>query len=96
MVMNMLCMNNNAMFPCVREEDTAEQVGVYSHCPFKGTMSRDFLLLVFFMSQFPRSPRVSRFEFFLKFAEIFASQRHRWCILSCKYLREFSKKIETP
>jgi hypothetical protein len=28
--MNMLCMNNNAMFPCVREEDTAEQVGV--HC----------------------------------------------------------------
>ncbi len=28
--MNMLCMNNNAMFPCVREEDTAEQVGVYT------------------------------------------------------------------
>jgi hypothetical protein len=28
MVMNMLCMNNNAMFPCDREEDTAEQVGV--------------------------------------------------------------------
>ncbi len=30
MGMNMLCMNNNAMFPCVREEDTAEQVGVYT------------------------------------------------------------------
>ncbi len=39
MVMNMLCMNNNAMFPCVREEDTAEQVGVFSHCPFKGLVS---------------------------------------------------------
>jgi hypothetical protein len=29
MVMNMLCINNNAMFPCVKEEDTAEQEGVY-------------------------------------------------------------------
>jgi hypothetical protein len=26
----------------------------------KGTVSRDFLLLVFFMHQFPPSPRVSR------------------------------------
>ena len=43
----------------------------------KGTVSRDFLLLVFFMNQFPPSPRVfhlNRFEFFRKFAEIFASQ----------------------
>jgi hypothetical protein len=43
----------------------------------KGTVSRDFLLLVFFMNQFPPSPRVShldRFEFFRKFAEIFASK----------------------
>ncbi len=43
----------------------------------KGTVSRDFLLLVFFMNQFPRSPRVFQldsFEFFRKFAEIFASQ----------------------
>ncbi len=40
-------------------------------------MSRDFLLLVFFMNQFPPSPRVShldRFEFFQKFAEIFVSK----------------------
>ncbi len=40
-------------------------------------MSRNFLLLVFFMNQFPPSPRVfhlDRFEFFRKFAEIFASQ----------------------
>ncbi len=46
-------------------------------CPLKGTVSRDFLLLVFFMNQFPPSPRVfhlDRFEFFRKFAEIFASQ----------------------
>ncbi len=44
---------------------------------FKGTVSRDFLLLVFFKNQFPPSPRVSqldRFGFFRKFAEIFASQ----------------------
>ncbi len=35
------------------------------------------MLLVFFMKQFPPSPRVShydRFEFFRKFAAIFASQ----------------------
>ncbi len=43
----------------------------------KGTVSRDFLLLVFFINQFPPHPRVfhlDRFEFFRKFAEIFASQ----------------------
>jgi hypothetical protein len=40
-------------------------------------VSRDFLLLVFFMNQFPPSSRVfhlDRFEFVRKFAEIFASQ----------------------
>jgi hypothetical protein len=40
-------------------------------------VSRDFLLLVFFMNQFVPHPRVfhlDRFEFFRKFAEIFASQ----------------------
>ncbi len=38
-------------------------------------MSRDFFLLVFFINQFPLSPRVShldRFEFFRKFAELMA------------------------
>jgi len=47
------------------------------HKIIKGTVSRDFLLLVFFMNQFPPSSRVfhlDRFEFFRKFAEIFASQ----------------------
>ncbi len=45
--------------------------------PLKGRVSQDFLLLVFFMNQFPPSSRVfhlDRFEFFRKFAEIFASQ----------------------
>ncbi len=45
--------------------------------PLKGTVSRDLLLLVFFMNQFPPSPRVfhlDRFKFFRKFAEIFACQ----------------------
>ncbi len=44
---------------------------------FKGTVSRDFLLLVFFINQFPLTPSVyleGRFEFFRKFAEIFATQ----------------------
>jgi hypothetical protein len=43
----------------------------------KGTVSQDFCLLVFFMNQFPPSPRVfhlDRFKFFRKFAEIFESQ----------------------
>jgi hypothetical protein len=48
-----------------------------SYFSFKGTVSRDFLLLVFIMNQFLPHPRVfhlDRFEFFRKFAEIFASQ----------------------
>ncbi len=51
-------------------------MGVWRYL-FKGTVPRDFLLLVFFMNQFPPSPRVFhlyQFEFFRKFAEIFASQ----------------------
>ncbi len=44
---------------------------------FKGTVPRNFRLQVFFMNQRPPSPWVSqkgRFKFFLKFAEIFATQ----------------------
>ena len=43
----------------------------------KGTVSRDFRLQVFFMNQFPPSIWVylyGHFEFFRKFAEIFAAQ----------------------
>ncbi len=75
---------------------------------FKGTVSRDFLLLVFFMTQFPPHPSVfhlDRFKFIQKFAEIFASQgappvstipaanchryqRHRWQICRrCRWQR---------
>jgi hypothetical protein len=44
---------------------------------FKGTVSRDFLLLVFFMNQFPPAPEYSIktiSNFFKKFAEMFASR----------------------
>ncbi len=44
------------------------------HCPFKGSLTRDFRLQVFFMNQFPPGPQVFHwgcFEFFRKFAEIF-------------------------
>jgi len=46
-------------------------------CLLKGTVSRDFRLLVFFVDQFPPSIWVyhyGNFEFFRKFAEIFAAQ----------------------
>ncbi len=48
-------------------------MGLISGCRYlKGTVSRDFLLLVFFHESV--SPHLDRFEFFRKFAEIFASQ----------------------
>jgi hypothetical protein len=43
---------------------------------FKGSLTRDFRLQVFFMNQCPPGPQVvhlSLFEFFRKFAEIFAN-----------------------
>ncbi len=43
----------------------------------EGTVSRDFLLLVYVMNQFPPSPWLyheARLEFFRKFADIFAAQ----------------------
>ncbi len=58
-------------------QDTRKMWGVTMPAKIKGTVSRDFLLLVLFMNQFPPSPRVfheDRFEFFRKFAEIFAAQ----------------------
>ncbi len=77
------------------------------HCSsLKGTVPRDFRLLFFFMNRFPPSPWVyqkSRFEFFRKFAEIFAAQGAPpvslipvvHLDLRLLYLREFSKKFET-
>ncbi len=60
-----------------RKHSKSKQIMSTNTIQFKGTVSRDFLLLVFFMNQFPPSPRVfhsDRFDFFRKFAEIFASQ----------------------
>ncbi len=50
---------------------------IYQNSSLKGTVSRDFRHLVFFMNQFPPIPWVyheGRFEFFRKFAEIFAAK----------------------
>ncbi len=47
----------------------------------KGTVPRDFRLLVFFMNQFPPSTWVYRyghFEFFRKFAKILRLKVHHW------------------
>jgi hypothetical protein len=60
-----------------RNFDKENTLAVAVEIKVKGTVSRDFLLLVFFMNQFPPSPRafhLDRFEFFRKFTEIFASQ----------------------
>jgi hypothetical protein len=63
---------------CVALTETFRYLELCSTCfLLKGTVSRDFWLLVFFMNQFPPSPRVfhlDRFKFFRKFAEIFVSQ----------------------
>ncbi len=50
---------------------------------FKGTVSRDFLLLVFFMNHFPPSPRVFHFENSRRYSRVkmhHRYQRHRWQI----------------
>ncbi len=45
-----------AEMPAIEEIKNGEKLGLYR---LKGTVSRDFLLLVFFINQFPPSPRVS-------------------------------------
>jgi hypothetical protein len=50
---------------------------------FKGSLTRDFRLQVFFMNQCPPGPQVfqwGRFEFFRKFAEIFANETVQRCV----------------
>ncbi len=44
--------------------------------PLKGKVSRDFLLLVFFMNSFSQAPEYTSraFQIFRKLAEIFAAQ----------------------
>ncbi len=80
----MRCTNiNRAVHTVVPHIDThitphnSQQAGHCRQRRLKGTVSRDFRLLVFFMNQFPPIPRVyheDRFEFFRKFAEIFAAK----------------------
>ncbi len=71
----------------------------------KGTVSRDFLLLVLFLNQFPPSLwlyHYGRFEFFRKFAEIFAAQclpllsRHWWQMEKTFKQKNFNNFVWTP
>ncbi len=66
---------------------------------FKGTVSRDFLLLVFFINQFPPSPIVSHldcFEFFRKFAEIFEDQGWKMKMKKIFNRENFNNFVGTP
>ncbi len=57
---------------------------------FKGTVSRDFRLLVLIMNQFPPSRcRWYRWQICR------GCCWYRLCTLTCEYLREFLKKLET-
>jgi hypothetical protein len=50
---------------------------MYLNVRFEGSLTRDFRLQVFFMNQCPPGPQVfhwGRYEFFQKFAEIFANE----------------------
>ncbi len=74
--------------------------------PFmKGTVSRDFRLLVFFVNQFPLSTWVyhyGHFKFFLKLAEIFTAQGappvswHRRQMGKTFKLKNFNNIVRTP
>ncbi len=64
---------------------------------FKGTVSRDFLLLVFVMNQFPPHLRVfhlDRFKFFSRVKVHHPYQRHRWQI--CHRYQRHRRQIVTP
>ncbi len=73
-----------------------------SNSIFKGTVSRDFLLLVLFMNQFPPRPRVlhyDRFEFFRKFAELkvcHRCQQHRWQMEKIFNQKNFNNFVWSP
>jgi hypothetical protein len=55
-----------------------DDISSFSHpCLFKGSLTRDFRLQVFFMNQCPPGPQVFHWgclEFFRKFAEMFANE----------------------
>jgi hypothetical protein len=73
----------------------------HSYCPsspglvklIKGSLTRDFCLQVFFINQCPSGPWVyheDHFEFFRKFAEIFANEWNTWA----PWGHWFMKKLE--
>jgi hypothetical protein len=67
-----ICQKVKKKAKCVPKE-SEEVEGIYY---LKGSLTRDFRLQVFFMNQCPPGPQVfhwSHFEFFRKFAEIFAN-----------------------
>ncbi len=57
----------------------------------KGTVSRDFLLLVLFINQFPPSPRVSH-----RFKVSHRCQRHRWQMEKIFNQKNFNNFIWSP
>jgi hypothetical protein len=74
LLLQMLMVTSTSFVPCIF---TSLKCSYEILMIVKGTVSRDLLLLVFFMNKFPLRPRVlhlDRFDFFRKFAEIFASQ----------------------
>ncbi len=71
----------------------------------KGTVSRDFLLLVLFMNQFPPSPRVSRktvsnfFENSRRYSQLkvcHRCQRHRWQMEKIFNQKNFNNFVWSP
>jgi hypothetical protein len=64
-------------FLCLSNGSTLMKIQSGQAMPLKGSLTRDFRLQVFFMNQCPPGPQVfhwGRFEFFRKFAEIFANE----------------------
>ncbi len=74
--------NQKGLKSCIRDSRaepiyTKNDKSVSLSYPFKGSLTRDFRLKVFFMNQCPPGPQVfhwGRFEFFRKFSEIFANE----------------------
>ncbi len=88
------------MHPIVKPLHQCENVQRYNEfIHYKGTVSKDFRLLVFFMNQFPPSIWVYQyglFEFFRKFAEIFAAPAAIAAKFRCCALGRTTSGAELP
>ncbi len=83
--------------------------GIYWKNALKGTVSQDFCFWFFSWISFPPAPeytctirivsnffkKLQRLLWLKIFSICHRCQRHRWCILSCEYLHECSKKFGT-